>query len=51
MAAGESRDPESDNTLSNQTDEDNGFEISEMAEDAKIVLRRSLGSWRRWKAR
>ena len=48
MAAGESRDPESDNTLSNQTDEDNDFEISEMAEDAKSVLRRSLGSWRRW---
>ena len=46
MAAGESRDPESDNTLSNQTDEDNDFEISEMAEDAKSVLRRSLGSQR-----
>ena len=36
MAAGESRDPESDNTLSNQTDEDNDFEISEMAEDVTV---------------
>ena len=50
MAAGESRDPDSDNTtrypISVLTDENDDSEISEVAAAAIVVLRRLLGSWR-----